>query len=153
MSNEIETARKLQFLRNPLLMDFVATALQDLQLSEADQACEDEREPHDSGTVYELNEQTFAKLMAICDRFLSDMPASIDAALKLQPQGDGYEYARNPMTLERIGSTLWLAVTGSGVTFTDDGCAICLAAMAEWASANHIEGLQFGDNGEIYSIS
>ncbi len=137
-------------LLNDIVSDFVATALQDAQLREADEACSEDREARDTGTIYTLRRETFDKLRNIVKRFEDEMPQSIEAALELEPKGEGYEYAKQPLTRSRIGSTLWLAVTGSGVTFTDDGCAVSLVAMAEWARANHSEGLYLGDDGELY---
>jgi hypothetical protein len=145
-----ETCRNILFAANPILASFVSCALQDLQLTENDEACTDGREARDSGTIYELNAETFGKLAAICDRFADEMRCSIAAALALEPKGEGYEYAREPLTESKLGSTLWLAVTGSGVTFTDDGQAIALVAMAEWANVNSCEGLYFGDDGKPY---
>ena len=148
-----ETCRNILFAAKPMLADFVSTALQDLQYSENDKACTEGREARDSGTIYDLDAGTFGKLAAMCDAFEEKMPRSIAAALELEPQGEGFEYAREPITYERLGSTLWLAITGSGVTFTDDGCAVCLVAMAEYARTIYCEGLDFGDEGEIYLIS
>ena len=148
-----ETCRNILFAAKPMLSAFVSTALEDLQLSENDEACTEGREPRDAGTIYELNEETFAKLAAMCEAFETAMPRSIAAALELKPKGEGFEYARQPLTHERLGALLWLGVTGSGVTFTDDGCAVCLVAMAEYARGIYCEGLDFGDEGEIYLIS
>ena len=142
--------RKAILNASPMLADFVSCALQDLGLSEQDEAFTDERDARDSGTIYRLQDETFDALRLIASRFERECGELIDAALALDPKGVGFEYARKPMSLERIGSTLWLAVTGSGVTFTDDGNAACLEQMATWARANSVESLYFGDDGEVY---
>lgn len=154
---EIEAERKAAFKAEPLLSDFVATALQDLQLSESDEACTDEREARDSGTIYTLEGDTFARLSEIVSRFRAECGEHIAAALELEPGEDGLRYRTGPrsgcsITESELGATLWLAVTGSGVTFTDDGDAPCLQAMADWARSQHCEGLYFGDAGTVHVI-
>lgn len=149
-----EVNRRSLFHADPILADFVSCAIQDAGLREQDEACTDGRKPNDSGTIYTLQLDTFNALRGICDKFHSECQTHIDAALELEPGSDGLRYARNGngMTLERIGSTLWLAITGSGVTFTDDGDAPCLQAMADWARSNSRECLYFGDDAELYLI-
>lgn len=146
----IEAERRDIFRADSLLEDFVSTALQDLQLSESDEACGEEREARDSGTIYTLDARTFDSMRRTVEAFRADCGPHIDAALDLEPGTTGREYGMGELTDERIGSTLWLAVTGTGVTFTDDGDAPCLVAMADWARSHHVEGLYFGDNGGVY---
>jgi len=138
------------FLANPILCDFISCALQDAQLTEADEACMEQRDKRDSGTIYTLPAETFLKLQTIAARFAVECFEHIESATDLEPGDDGFRYAKEYMTHSRIGSTLWLAVTGSGVTFTDDGSAPCLIAMADWANGLHVESLYFGDDGEMY---
>lgn len=154
---ETETERKAAFRAEPMLEDFVAVALQDLQLRESDEACGEEREARDSGTIYTLRPDTFAALQEIVSRFRLECADHIAAALELEPGGPGLPYRRGsrtgcPITESELGGTLWLAVTGTGVTFTDDGNADCLEALATWARAQHCEGLYFGDAGDVHLI-
>lgn len=138
--------RALAFIANPMLADFVSCALQDLQLTENDEACTDGREPRDSGTIDELAPETFDLLRAICDQFRADNFEAIERALEFEPGDENIPYGKHYITHERLGSTLWLAVTGSGVTFTDDGNAPELEQFAEWARAHRVESLYFGDD-------
>lgn len=152
----IEEQRREDFRADSMLEDFVSTALQDAQLTEDDAACSEEREARDSGTVYTLNRWAFDSLREIVSRFRRECGEHIAAALELEPGEPGLQWrtsgsrAGQQITDDELGSTLWLAVTGSGVTFTDDGDAPCLEAMADWASHNRIESLYFGDNGSLY---
>ena len=151
----VEHDRKAAFKAEPMLEDFVATALQDLQLSENDEACEEEREANDSGTIYELRGETFDAMAEIVAKFRADCGEHIAAALDLEPGEDGLRYRRGSRSgchidESELGSTLWLAVTGTGVTFTDDGDAPALQAMADWARSQRVEGLYFGDDLGVY---
>lgn len=148
---DTEAKRRADFFAVPILADYLACMLQDLQYSEADESCTDEREARDTGTIYTLREETYQRCKSGCERFMVDCREAIEAATALEPGEPGLRYARGRyMTLERIGSTLWLARTGSGVTFTDDGDAPCLVAMADWARANPLECAYFGDDGAVY---
>jgi len=151
MLTTIERQREADFRRLPILRDYVATMLEDLQFTEADEACGEGREERDTGTIYTLPGETFARCLADVERFASECAADIEAAQELVPGEEGLRYAHGRyMDSDRIGSTLWLARAGSGVTFTDDGNAPCLERLAEWARANSIESPYFGDDGKVY---
>ena len=145
-----EQERKQAFRESPILADFLSCMLQDLQFSESDEACMESRDERDAGTIYDCPDETFANARRFCDRFAADCADHIEAAQELEPGSDGLRYANGRyMTLERIGSTLWLAASGSGVTFTDDGDSPALEAMAQWARDCHLEAY-LGDDGCAY---
>lgn len=145
-----ETVRRDAFKRSPILESFLATALQDLQYSEADEACTEERDARDSGTIYDCPDATFATARAMVARFESECAQAIAAAGELEPGVEGFNYARHYMTPDRIGSRLYLSCVGSGVGFLDDGNADCLETMEAWARANRIESPYFGDDDKAY---
>lgn len=129
-THDREAARKADFKACPILADFIATMLQDLQYSEADQACEDEREEGDTGTIYTLNDSVYETCKALCTEFMANNAESIEQALDLVPGEPGLQYTTHRyMTYERIGSTFYLLYVGHGVSFTDDGDAPCLEAL------------------------
>jgi hypothetical protein len=148
-----EADRNTYFAAYPTLSNFIATGLQDAQLTENDEACSDEREARDSSTIYTLQDSAFCKCVAIVTRFERECAQAIAEAMELSPEGEGFEYARDYMTAERIGSTLWLAITGSGVGFLDDGNAPCLVRLDQWATEQYCEGFYFDDDGEMYLIA
>ena len=149
-----EAARNAAFKACPILKDYLATALQDLQLSEADEACLEEREERDSGTVYDCPDSVFQWAQTYCERFMVEQSGNIEAVLQAEAGSEGFEWCRdNParLTHDGIGSTLYLASVGHGVGFTDDGRAPCLEALDDWASANNRDSLYFGDDGKVYA--
>lgn len=149
-----ERERRAAFKACPILEDYLSTALQDAQHHESDEACEDEREERDTGTIYTVSDDVLQWARSYCDRFLSECIEHINAVRFAHPDDDGFEYLSNPerLTYAGIGSTLYLASVGHGVTFTDDGNHPALEAMSQWVSSNgNGEGLYFGDDGEVYA--
>lgn len=146
-----ESARKQAFNACPILADYLATALQDLQYTEMDEACEQERDERDSGTIYDCPDSVFEWARAYCERFLRERESEIHDAYGLVPGYTGFAYAKRDVDFTRIGSTLYLESVGHGVGFTDDGNAPCLEAMSEWARDNRQESLYFGDDGRVYA--
>jgi hypothetical protein len=154
MPTAIETARKADFRANPILSDYLATMLEDFQFSENDEACSEEREERDTGTIYTLNESEYIRHKRDCDKFYADNRADIDAALELVPGEEGLRYGRDYMTHERIGYYFYMVRAGHGVSFTDDGTpgeADCLSNLNKAARAFPSFDLYFGDDGEVYS--
>lgn len=145
-----ETERKAAFRDCPILKDYLATALQDLDLSESDWACEEEREARDSGTIYDCPDETFLRAKDDCEAFMRDNAAHVEAALDLQPGKEGLRYTHRYVDYDRIGSTFYLQRVGHGVGFTDDGNAPCLKALEEYSRSHRMEGLYFGDDGKAY---
>lgn len=143
---EREAARKVDFRACPILADFIATMLQDLQYTEADQACEEEREEGDTGTIYTLDEPIYQTCKNLCEGFMERNAKAIEEALDLVPGEPGLQYGREYMTHERIGSTFYMLLVGHGVSFTDDGDAPCLEAMN--ADTRAERGAEFYFDGE-----
>lgn len=143
---EREAARNADFRACPILADFIATMLQDLQYREADEACEKEREEGDTGTIYTLDESVYQTCKRLCEDFMARNANHIAEALDLEPGSDGLRYTANPITYERLGSTFYMALVGHGVGFTDDGNADCLQALQDDARANR--GVEFYFDGE-----
>jgi len=138
-TREREAARKADFKACPILADFVATMLQDLQYSEIDEACEEEREEGDTGTIYTLDDETYQRCKAYCEAFMTANAADIESALDLEPGSEGLRYTSNGLSYERIGSTLYMLSVGHGVSFTDDGNADCLERLNDATRANRLE--------------
>lgn len=150
---EIEQQRKADFKACPILQDYIATMLQDLQLSENDDACTENREPRDTGTIYTLPDETYQKCKADCVAFYNANSEAIDQAIDLEPGEPGLQYARgNYMTLERIAHYFYMVRVGHGVNFTDDGDHWSLEHLALAAHRfNHFD-VYFGDDGRVYNV-
>lgn len=140
--------RPAEFRACPILADFIAVMLQDLQLSES----EDKREARDTGTIYDCPDETFQTCQAYCARFMAECAADIDAIVNPHPGDDGFEYLRKPerMTYDGIGSTLYLASVGHGVTFSDDGNHPALERLSQWARSNRFGEPYIGDDSSVY---
>ena len=155
--SDTESYRKGLFKACPGFSDFVAVALQDLQLSENDEACTEEREARDSGTIYEstLTGEAFEQLRQIYTAFRRDNAAHIEALTNAHPGDSGFEYLKRPERLTNggLGSTFWLALVGHGVSFTDDGSHPSLEALDEYARPIYCEGLYFGDDSRVYLMA
>jgi hypothetical protein len=55
------------------------------------------------------------------------------------PGEPGLEYGRDYITMERIGSTLYMVAVGHGVSFTDNGNADCLERLNEATRSDRLE--------------
>jgi len=145
-SDAREALRNLLFRACPILQDYLATALADLQLGDAE-----EGEARDSGTVYDCPNDTFERAANDCFAFMAANHQHVEAATELEPGSDGLRYSRgDPMDHDRIGSTFYLSRVGTGVGFTDDGNADCLKALEAYAGEHSTEGLYFGEDGKAY---
>lgn len=156
-----ESERKAVFSTVPILADFISVMLQDLQHTESDESCTDEREQRDTGTIYDCPSETFQTCQTYCERFMAECADDIETVLDAGDSNDsdwlranGFEYLRNPerFTHGGIGSTLYLASVGHGVTFTDDGNAPCLERLAQWARDNRFGEPYLGDDSRVYII-
>lgn len=144
---EAEQARNADFNACPILSDFIATMLQDLQFNENDEACTEEREAGDTGTIYTLADDVYQTCKTLCEEFMANNAESIAQALDLVPGDEGLSYTTHRyMNYERIGSTFYLLLVGHGVSFTDDGNAPCLQALNEAVRDNR--GAQFYFDGD-----
>ena len=141
-----EASRKADFRACPILADFIATMLQDLQYTEADNACEEEREEGDTGTIYTLAEDVYQTCKRLCEEFMVANAEAIEEALDLEPGSDGLRYTANYISHERIGSTFYMQLVGHGISFTDDGDAPCLQALNEYVRG--LRGAEFYFDGE-----
>lgn len=150
MSTEIEIARNADFKACPILSDYIATMLQDLQFSEMDEACTEERDERDSGTIYTLGQSEYDRCKADCVAFMEANKRWIDRALDLEPGEDGLRYGRQHFSYERIGYYFYMERVGHGVGFTDDGDDQSLQIMSDYARNRRMEGGYFGDDGKVY---
>lgn len=145
---DTETQRTSAFAAIPVLRGFLACALQDAQYTESDEACEQERDEYDTGTIYDCSESVFEWARDYCARFMAECAIDIAAALET-----GHS-ARIAGTHEAIGATLYLTCVGHGVSFTDDSTAHHaphLERLEQWASDNRQESPYFGDDGALYA--
>ena len=155
MLTTIEESRRADFRACPILEDYLATMLQDLQLSEADEACTEGREERDTGTIYTLPEEAYQASRRDVVAFYAANRADIEAAGELVPGEEGLRYGRHYMTPERVGSTLWLARSGSGVSFVDDatpGEPGCLSRLDAAAAGMTRAEPYLGDDGRVYIV-
>ena len=148
--DNIEHRRNRDFQRCPILRDYIAAMLDDVQESENYNAQEDDREPVETGTIYTLREITYQQCAALCVAFMRDNAEHIDAALDLIPGEPGLRYGRDYMTHDRIGYYFYMLSVGHGVGFTDDGDAPCLVAMCDYTRANRGAEFYVGDDGNVY---
>ncbi|MEG3175813.1 hypothetical protein U1872_06195 [Sphingomonas sp. RB3P16] len=144
-----EAERKAEFRRLPILSDYLATALQDAQYSEADDACSAEREERDTGTIYTLSDSDFAAAVADVERFLaapvSDNGASAGELLDLIFYDVGSTYST-----AQAGCDLWLTRNGHGAGFWDRGLGKAGDLLTEAAAALGSIDPYFGDDGKFY---
>ena len=87
---------------------YLATMLEDAQLREADEACMDEREPYDFGTVYTLSDEAYTSSLADWRQFVAANSDLVDAAAAR----DGYSH-------DSVGSDFWMTRAGHGTGFWD----------------------------------
>jgi len=145
-----ETARKAAFDAVPILETYLATALEDAQFYENDNACEDEREARDTGTIYNCPDETFQRAHKDCAAFMEAQARWINRALELEPGEDGLRYGTRGFDHGRIGYYFYMQRVGHGVGFTDDGDDQALQIMADYCRVNRLEGLYLGDDGRAY---
>lgn len=142
--------RNADFRACPILKDYIAAMLDDLQHVENDEACTDEREARDSGTIYTLPHAAYQQCKADCEAFMSANARWVERATDLEPGEDGLRYGASHMTHDRIGYYFYMMRVGHGVGFTDDGNDQSLQIMSDYARARRMEGAYFGDNGKVY---
>lgn len=149
MLTETEDRSKADFKACPILRQYVATMLEDLQFSEADQACEEEREARDTGTIYTLCEGTYVQAKADCEAFYAVNKADIEMALDPRSRED--EAGDKWFSEDEIGFYFYMIRVGHGVAFTDDDTAACLTRLNEAARAFGRLDAYLGDDGEVYT--
>ena len=135
-----EATRKADFRANPGFADYLATMLQDLQFNEDDEACTEERDARDAGTIYTLPDEAYTAS-------LDDYRAFREAA------GDDGEAFADSRGWNAFGSDFWLTRVGHGAGFWDRG----EGEVGERLSALCGHGTRFatvdpyiGDDGRVY---
>lgn len=126
------------FTANPGFSDYLAVMLQDLQYSEADNACEDEREARDTGTIYELSDD-------FVNDELADYTAFIAAA------GDDAETFADLCGWDQFGSDFYMSRVGHGVGFSDRTSDPVGGRLDTLAQTMRSEGAYLGDDGKVYA--
>jgi hypothetical protein len=154
-SHNRERERKAAFRACPMAESFLAVLLQDLQHSESDEACTEEREARDSGTIYTCPDSTFRAAVAECESFL----AAIAAHLAAVPDGAlaGLDLA-SCYTLEQMGSDLYLERAGHGAGFRDrdawsddrDENAAIGETLSDLVESRSSLEVYLGDDGQAY---
>lgn len=145
-----ESERKEAFRDCPILKEYLATALQDLQFSENDESCEAEREARDTGTIYDCPEETFRKAWQDCTAFMQSQKRWIGRALELEPGEDGLRYTATHFDQDLIGYYFYMQSVGHGVGFTDNGDDESLQIMADYCRVRYCAGLYLGDDDKAY---
>jgi hypothetical protein len=138
--DDTQFTREPDFRDLPGFKEFVGTMLEDAQLSEADEACTEEREERDCGTIYTLPQETYDTMRAKWILFTGV------AGRLLAEAGDDY-------SMEQAGSDLWMTWAGHGVGFRDrdlgaTGEQLDLAAVKVLGVYNPSPML--GDAGKVY---
>ena len=152
-----EASRKEAFRACPILESYTATMLEDAQFHENDSACEDDREPLDTSTIFTLGDSEFAKCRRDCERFMAENADDIAAAIDLEPgPSDDLPYDRlgRGFDYDRIGYYFYMVRVGHGVGFTDDSTphvVPCLERLEAAARAFAHFDVYFGDDGNVYT--
>lgn len=103
---------RLAYLRHDeMAAAFLGTMLDDAQAMEVDAACTDEREPLDTGTIYDCPAPTYRAAIAICDQFRR----LVEGDQVLNP--GAWRGRRSVETV--LGSDLYMEMAGHGVGFRD----------------------------------
>jgi len=133
-----EAYRNLDFKMWSGLSDYIATALQDLQYSENDQACEDGRVALDVGTIYDIPAETFAKLRD--DYAAFHTAAGVDRDEWIAQFG-----------AESFGSDFHMTRVGHGVGYWDRDAGELGERLTKLCEAYRSEGPYSGDDGRTYA--
>lgn len=151
-----EEERKAAFRANPAAESFLATLLEDAQLHESDEACGEEREARDSGTIYDCPDGTYRVAMANCEAFLAAIREALAAVPDQALAGLDLD---NRYTMERLGADLYLKRAGHEAGFRDrvdtwsddreenDAIGERLSELVD--SRGSLESY-FGDDGRLY---
>jgi hypothetical protein len=151
-----EIERKAAFSAKPMAESFLATLLEDAQLSENEEAFSEEREARDVGTIYDCPGDLFKLALDECEAF------GLDIALALARVPDGALVGLDRdcrHTAAQLGSDLYLERAGHGAGFRDrdtwsedrDECR----AIGEALSGLVRTGLEttLGDDGKLYAYA
>ena len=137
------TDRAALFARDFFLQSYIATMLEDVQARENDEACSEDREPRDCGTIYTVPDGTFDQMRADAERFQREAANDLTAAHDM-----GVLYGR-----DQAGADFYLTRVGHGVGFWDRG----IGEAGERLTARVGHGTAFpsfdpyiGDDGAVY---
>ena len=112
-----ESDRKAIFRNSPMVVGFLSTMLQDLQLTENDDSVEEDRESRDVGTIYDCPESTLNAVIHECETFLATLKESAhDRWWRLE------HIFQDKYLAEPAGSDLYLERAGHGAGFRDRKC-------------------------------
>jgi hypothetical protein len=143
--DEDERQNALAVVReDPFTLSYVACMLQDLQITENNDAAQEEREPRDVGTVDSLRTELLADCAADCDGYRAQ-PGVTEALA-----GASRDYA---YTATHAGSDFWLTRVGHGAGFWDRGLGahgdVLTAACGHGTPYGNLDPV-IGDDGLVY---
>lgn len=134
----VEDYRRKEFKRLPGLDAYLSTALQDLQYSENDDACTEEREAQDSGTIYDMPPETFASLRNDYDQFVADA-------------GEDFAEWCDIYGADSFGSNFHLNRSGHGCGYWDRNAGELGDRLSQLSDKAGNRDFYFGDNGKVYA--
>lgn len=106
--NLAEMIRRRQM--SDMVQSFLGVLLEDLQMSENEEACNEEREARDCGTIWTAPESTVSYAIEACRNFESAI------------HRDNELVAAVEMNADQAGSDLYMVMRGHGVGFADRDC-------------------------------
>jgi hypothetical protein len=131
-------------LADPFVFAYLACMLQDLQLSENNDAVGDEREPRDVGATDDITAELLRDAKADCDGYRAQ--PGVAEALAGASQDCRY-------TAEQAGSDFWLTRVGHGAGFWDRGLGaygdVLTAACGHGTPYGNLDPV-IGDDGLVY---
>lgn len=147
---DVELTRNVAMQDCPILRGYLSTALQDTQFRENDDACEEERQPHDVGTIYTVSDDIFQRAYRDCTEFLQAARDAISSHIGIA-EIEGY-------TNEQCGADFWLTRNGHGAGFWDRSALMdvyghnigeALTALVGWRTQWPEIDFYFGDDGNL----
>jgi hypothetical protein len=101
-------------------------------------------------TVADLSPEALEACVAACISFQKQNAFFLDIAKQLEPGEEIFRYAKEELDDRRLGQLFWYARCGHGVSFLDDGNALCLQELQKAAQAVGNVDSYMGDDGLIY---
>ncbi|WP_141237105.1 hypothetical protein [Sphingopyxis sp. GW247-27LB] len=137
---------------------FLSTMLQDAQYREADEACSEEREARDTGTIYDCPDATLRAVIAECDQFITAARAvNVTDDVNLATFcNQAWNHVR-----KQIGSDLYLERAGHGAGFRDRDIWACDdrdlnrrigRALSDLVARHPSLETYVGDDGALYIV-
>lgn len=134
----VENARRDDFRALPGLSDYIATALEDLQHSESDEACLHEREERDTGTIYSLPCVTYSRLKSDYEDFIGKA-------------GNDFREWCDRFGPESFGANFHLTRSGHGAGYWDRGAGELGDRLTSLCDGYRGLELYLGDDGRTYA--